>query len=103
LSIKVVAKVGRIRLYSEVVEKVGQADLYASNLLVFLEDSEVKAVAEHIEVAGKLDTRIKAKLEAEQKEAKQKEAESSIKVTGKLDITIEVTSIKSKLEVEDSS
>ena len=57
-SIRVVAKVGRMRLYSEVVEKVGQADLYASNLLVFLEDSEVEAVAEHIEVARKLDTEI---------------------------------------------
>jgi hypothetical protein len=57
-SIEVVAKVGRIRLYSEVVEKVGQADLYASNLLAFLEDSEVEAVAEHIEVARKLDTAI---------------------------------------------
>jgi hypothetical protein len=57
-SIEVVAKVGRMRLYLEVVEKVGQADLYASNLLAFLEDSEVEAVAEHIEVARKLDTAI---------------------------------------------
>ena len=55
-SIEVVAKVGRIRLYSEVAEKVGQADLYASNLLAFLEDSEVEAVAEYIEVVRKLDT-----------------------------------------------
>jgi hypothetical protein len=55
-SIEVVAKVGRMRLYSEVVEKVGQADLYASNLLAFLEDSEVEAVAEYIEVVRKLDT-----------------------------------------------
>jgi len=57
-SIEVVAKVGHIRLYSEVAEKVGQVDLYASNLLAFLEDSEVEAVAEHIEVARKLDTEI---------------------------------------------
>jgi hypothetical protein len=57
-SIEVVAKVGHIRLYSEVAEKVGQVDLYASNLLAFLEDSEVEAVAEHIEVARKLDTAI---------------------------------------------
>jgi hypothetical protein len=57
-SIEVVAKVGRIRLYSEVAEKVGQADLYASNLLAFLEDLEVEAVAEHIEIAEKLDTAI---------------------------------------------
>ena len=57
-SIEVVAKVGRMRLYSEVAEKVGQVDLYASNLLAFLEDSEVEAVAEHIEVARKLDTAI---------------------------------------------
>ena len=57
-SIEVVAKVGRMRLYSEVVEKVGQADLYASNLLAFLEDSEVEAVAEYIEVVRKLDTAI---------------------------------------------
>jgi hypothetical protein len=56
-SIEVVAKVGHIRLYSEVAEKVGQVDLYASNLLAFLEDSEVEAVAEHI-VARKLDTAI---------------------------------------------
>ena len=55
-SIEVAAKVGRMRLYSEVAEKVGQADLYASNLLVFLEDSEVEAVAERIEATGKLDT-----------------------------------------------
>jgi len=55
-SIEVVAKVGRMRLYLEVVEKVGQADLYASNLLAFLEDSEVEAVAEYIEVVRKLDT-----------------------------------------------
>ena len=55
-SIEVVAKVGHIRLYSEVAEKVGQVDLYASNLLAFLEDSEVEAVAERIEVVGKLDT-----------------------------------------------
>ena len=55
-SIEVAVKVGCIRLYSEVAEKIGQADLYASNLLAFLEDSEVEAVAEHIEVAGKLDT-----------------------------------------------
>jgi len=57
-SIEVVAKVGRIRLYSEVAEKVGQADLYASNLLAFLEDLEVEAVAKHIEIAEKLDTAI---------------------------------------------
>jgi hypothetical protein len=62
-SIGVVAKVGRICLYSEVAEKVGQADLYASNLLAFLEDSEVEAVAEHIEIARKLD--IEGKLEVE--------------------------------------
>jgi hypothetical protein len=55
-SIEVVVKVGRIRLYSEVAEKVGQADPYVSNLLAFLEDSEVEAVAERIEVVGKLDT-----------------------------------------------
>ena len=55
-SIEIVAKVSRMRLYSEVAEKVGQVDLYASNLLVFLEDSEVEAVAEHIEVAKKLDS-----------------------------------------------
>jgi hypothetical protein len=54
--IEIAAKVGRMRLYSEVAEKVGQADPYASNLLAFLEDSEVEAVAEHIEVAGKLDS-----------------------------------------------
>jgi hypothetical protein len=60
-SIEVVAKVGRICLYSEVAEKVGQADLYASNLLAFLEDSEVEAVAEHIEIARELD--IEGKLE----------------------------------------
>jgi hypothetical protein len=57
-SIEVVAKVGHIRLYSEVAEKVGQVDLYASNLLAFLEDSEVEAVAEYIEVVRKLDTAI---------------------------------------------
>jgi hypothetical protein len=62
-SIEVVAKAGRICLYSEVAEKVGQADLYASNLLAFLEDSEVEAVVEHIEVARKLD--IEGKLEVE--------------------------------------
>jgi hypothetical protein len=56
LSIEIIAKVGRIRLYSEVAEKVGQADLYASNLLAFLEDSEVEAIAKYIKVAGKLDT-----------------------------------------------
>jgi hypothetical protein len=56
LSIKVIAKVGRIYLYSEVAEKIGQADPYASNLLVFLEDSEAKVVTKRIEVAGKLDT-----------------------------------------------
>ena len=61
-SIKVVIKVGRMYLYSEVVKKVGQVDLYVSNLLAFLEDSEVKAVAERIkvvniiEVIGKLDS-----------------------------------------------
>ena len=61
-SVKVVIKVGRMYLYSEVVEKVGQVDLYVSNLLAFLEDSEVKAVAERIkvvniiEVTGKLDS-----------------------------------------------
>jgi hypothetical protein len=55
LSIKVIAKIGCIYLYSKVVEKVGQVDLYVSNLLVFLEDSEVKAIAKCIEVAGKLD------------------------------------------------
>jgi hypothetical protein len=103
LSIEVIAKVGRIRLYSEVAEKVGQADLYISNLLIFLEDSEVEAIAKRIEIARKLDTRIKTKLEAEQKEAEHKEAESSIKVTGKLDITVKVASIKSKLEVKHSS
>jgi hypothetical protein len=43
-------------LYSEVAKKVGQADLYASNLLAFLEDSEVKAITKRIEVAGKLNT-----------------------------------------------
>jgi len=43
-------------LYSEVTEKVGQVDLYTSNLLVFLEDLEVEAVAECIEVAKKLDS-----------------------------------------------
>jgi hypothetical protein len=57
-SIEVVAKVGHMRLYSEVAEKVGQADPYASNLLAFLEDSEVEAMAERIEVTGKLDTMI---------------------------------------------
>jgi hypothetical protein len=40
----------------EVAEKAGQAGLYASNLLAFLEDSEVKAVAKRIKVTGKLDT-----------------------------------------------
>ena len=54
--IEVAAKVGCICLYSEVVEKVGQADPYTSNLLAFLEDSEVEGVAERIEVAGKLDS-----------------------------------------------
>ena len=37
---------------------MGQADLYASNLLAFLEDLEVEAVAEHIEIAEKLNTAI---------------------------------------------
>ena len=59
MSIKVVAKVSRMRLYLEVIEKVGQADLYTSNLLTSLEDSGVKAMVEYIEVAGKLDTAIK--------------------------------------------
>jgi hypothetical protein len=56
LSIEIIAKIGRMRLYSEVPEKMGQADLYASNLLTFLEDSEIKAIAKRIEIAGKLDT-----------------------------------------------
>jgi hypothetical protein len=56
LSIEIIIKVGCIRLYSEVAEKVGQVDLYASNLLAFLEDSEVEVVAKRIEVAGKLNT-----------------------------------------------
>jgi hypothetical protein len=56
LSIEIIAKVGRMYLYSEVAEKVGQVDLYVSNLLAFLEDSEVEAIAERIKVAGKLDT-----------------------------------------------
>jgi hypothetical protein len=43
-------------LYSEVAEKVGQADLYVSNLLAFLEDSEVEAITKRIKVAGKFDT-----------------------------------------------
>jgi hypothetical protein len=71
-SIEVVAKVGRMRLYSEVAEKVGQADPYASNLLAFLEDSEVEAVAERIEIAGKLDTAI--------------EVANIVEVAGKLDL-----------------
>jgi hypothetical protein len=41
---------------------VGQADLYASNLLAFLEDSEVKAVVEHIKVARKLNIKRKLKV-----------------------------------------
>jgi hypothetical protein len=45
-----------MRLYSEVAEKIGQIDLYASNLLVFLEDSEVKVIAKRIKIARKLDT-----------------------------------------------
>jgi hypothetical protein len=71
-SIEVVAKVGHIRLYSEVAEKVGQVDLYASNLLAFLEDSEVEAVAEHIEVARKLDTAIEVarKLDSQNSEVR---------------------------------
>jgi hypothetical protein len=56
LSINIIAKVGRICLYSEVVEKMEQVDLYVSNLLVFLEDSEVKAIAKCIKITGKLDT-----------------------------------------------
>ena len=54
-----------MRLYSEVAEKVGQADLYASNLLAFLEDLEVEAIAEveavakYIKIAEKLSTAIK--------------------------------------------
>jgi hypothetical protein len=51
-SIEVAAKVGRICLYSKLAEKVRQADLYVSNLLAFLEDSEVKAVAEYIKVTS---------------------------------------------------
>ena len=51
-SVKVVVKVGRMYLYSEVAEKVGKVDLYVSNLLAFLEDSEVKAVAERIKVVN---------------------------------------------------
>ena len=43
-------------LYLEVIEKVGQVDLYISNLLVFLEDLEVKAIAKYIKVIGKLNT-----------------------------------------------
>jgi hypothetical protein len=58
-SIKVVAKFGRICLYSKVAKKVRQANLYVSNLLAFLKDSEVEAVAEHIKVTGKLNTAIK--------------------------------------------
>jgi hypothetical protein len=63
---------------------------------------EVKAIAERIKVTGKLNSRIKDKVEVEQKKTKQKKAESSIKITGKLNIAVKVTSIKSKLEVKDS-
>jgi hypothetical protein len=56
LNIKIIAKVGCIYLYSEVAKKVGQVDPYVSNLLVFLEDSEAKAIAKRIKVIGKLDT-----------------------------------------------
>ena len=38
---------------------MGQVDLYASNLLAFLEDLEVKAVAKYIKIAEKLNTVIK--------------------------------------------
>ncbi len=48
-----------MRLYLEVADKVGQADLYASNLLAFLKDLGVEAVAKHIKVTGKLNTAIK--------------------------------------------
>ena len=48
-----------MRLYLEVAEKVEQADLYIFNLLAFLEDLGVKAIANYIKVAGKLNTVIK--------------------------------------------
>ena len=78
VSIEVVAKVGRIRLYLEVAEMAGQAGLYVSNLLAFLEDSEVEAVAERIEVAGKLDTVIGVarKLDLENSEVLDLESEA---------------------------
>jgi hypothetical protein len=62
VSIKVVAKVGCICLYSEVAEKIGQADLYAFNLLAFLKDSEVKAMVKHIKITRKLDIKGKLKV-----------------------------------------
>lgn len=45
---------------------MGQADPYASNLLAFLEDLGVEAVAERIEIVGKLDKNLEVlDLEAE--------------------------------------
>jgi hypothetical protein len=61
-SIRVVAKVGCICLYSEVAKKIRQADLYTSNLLVFLKDSEVKAVVKHIKIIKKLNIKGKLKV-----------------------------------------
>jgi hypothetical protein len=62
---------------------VGRADLYVSNLLAFLEDSEVEAVAKHIGVARKFD--IEGKLNIDW-----------------LDIALKAASTKSKLKVKDS-
>ena len=82
-SLKVAIKVSHIRLYSEVTEKVGQADLYTSNLLVFLEDLEVKAMAKRIKVTSKLN--IKGKLNINW-----------------LNIVFKAVSTKLKLKVKDS-
>ena len=59
ISIKVIIKVSYICLYLEVTEKVKQVDLYISNLLAFLEDLEVKAIAKYIKIIEKLNTIIK--------------------------------------------
>jgi hypothetical protein len=62
----------------------------------------IKLIVKRLEAEHKkFDIGIKAELEVEQKEAERKEVESNIKITGKLDITVEIISIKSKLEVED--
>ena len=89
-SVKVVVKVGRIRLYSEVAEKVGQTDLYVSNLLAFLEDSKVKAVAKRIEVinitkvTGKLDSQNSEVLDSQTEALEVKQVPLAVSSLGKL-------------------